>query len=98
MKLNFICIFILLIHLIIFINTKSSLHSIYSTNANFSKLKMNQPFKTVQKYKFLFMLKWPSVKNEKTHPLNILSYKNVLLSTSQVVYFVSQNPASSVSK
>ena len=65
-------------------------------SSNVSKLKMNQQYKSVQKYKFLFRLKWPSVKNEKNHPLNVLTYKNVLLSTSQVVYFVSQNPASPV--
>lgn len=52
---------------------------------------------SVQKYKFLFMLHWPTVRNDKIHPLNILSYKNVLLSSGQVVIFVSQNPSISVS-
>jgi hypothetical protein len=64
--------------------------------SSLSKIKMGQTLNTTQKFKFLFMLKWPSVKNEKNNPLNILSYKNVLLSTSQIVYFVSSNPASSV--
>jgi hypothetical protein len=69
--------------------------SLLSITSN-SRLKVNQPFSTVEKFKFLFMFKLPSVKNDKDHPLNILSYKNVLLSTSQIVYFVSQNTLSSV--
>ena len=50
----------------------------------------------IQKYKFYFMLKLSSVKDDARHPLNTFSYKNVLLSTSQVVYFVSSNPNNSV--
>lgn len=82
----------------------SSQHIIHNTNSlsittnNSSKLKFNQPLSTVEKFKFLFMLKWPSVRNDKLHPLNVLSYKNVLLSTSQIVFFVSPNPSNSVSK
>ena len=68
-----------------------------TSTTNFSKLKMGQSLNTVEKFKFIFMLKWPSVRNIKNHPLNSLSYKNVLLSTSQVVFFVSRNPESSVS-
>jgi hypothetical protein len=71
-------------------NNKNSLNTV-------SKLIINEEPITVQKFKFLFMLKWPSVRGDTKHPLNILSYKNVLLSTSQVVFFVSQSPLNSVS-
>lgn len=50
----------------------------------------------VQKYKFYFMLKLQSTRDDARHPLNTFSYKNVLLSTSQVVFFVSSNPNNSV--
>ena len=42
------------------------------------------------------MLKLQSLKDDEKHPLNTLTFKNVLLSTSQVVYFVSSNPNNSV--
>ena len=51
---------------------------------------------SVQKFKFLFMMKLNTIKEDLDHPLNHISYKNILLSTSQVVYFVSSNPANSV--
>ena len=70
------------------------------TNTNLSKNKLNlkvkQTLNITEKFKFYFLLKLPSVKNDLTHPLNILSYKNVLLSTSQMVFFLSQNPEGSV--
>jgi hypothetical protein len=73
------------------LNNKASIQTV-------SKLIVNEEPTTVQKFKFLFMLKWPSVRGDTKHPLNILSYKNVLLSTSQVVFFVSQSPLNSVSR
>jgi hypothetical protein len=60
-------------------------------------IKLTQQINTTQRNKFLFMLKWPTIKHIANHPLNVLSYKNVLLSNSQFVFFVSQNPLSSVS-
>ena len=70
------------------------------TESNSIKLKNNNKSKSslsqIQKYKFYFMLKLSSVKDDAKHPLNTFSYKNVLLSTSQVVYFVSSNPNNSV--
>jgi len=51
---------------------------------------------SVQKFKFLYMMKLNTIKEDSDHPLNHISYKNILLSTSQVVYFVSSNPFNSV--
>ncbi len=65
-----------------------------------NSIKLNKKTKSslsqIQKFKFYFMLKLSSVKEDARHPLNTFSYKNVLLSTSQVVYFVSSNPNNSV--
>ncbi len=58
-----------------------------------NKLKIQRPLNTVERFKFLFMMKLPSVKNQATHPLNVLNYKNILFSTSQLVFFVSTNPS-----
>lgn len=66
------------------------------SSGHISKLKLKGSLNTVEKFKFLFMLKWPSVRNDKSNPLNVLTYKNVLLSTSQVVYFASSNSLSAV--
>ncbi len=46
--------------------------------------------------KFLFMYKYPQVKNEKDHKLNVFTYKNVLLSNDQIVYFESTNEGDDV--
>ncbi len=60
-------------------------------------IKKDEQLLSTQKFKFMFMLKYQTVKNEKQSPLNVLSYKNVFLSTSQVVFFISSNPSISVS-
>ena len=71
-----------------------------SESRNSIKLNNNSKssISSIQKFKFYFMLKLQSVKDDEKHPLNTFSYKNVLLSTSQVVYFVSSNPNNSVNK
>jgi hypothetical protein len=70
--------------------------SLTLTNTSFNNLKFSQNGKTTQKFKFLFMYKLPTIKNESTHQLNILSYKNVLLSTAQIVYFISRSSGNAV--
>lgn len=80
-----------------FSNNEKFSNTLSNTLQKNSKLIFNDQLLSVEKFKFLFMLKWPSVKNDMKHPLNFLSYKNVLLSTSQVVFFVSQSPLNSVS-
>jgi hypothetical protein len=97
MKLTFLSKIIFLIVILSSQQIISFTNSLSITTSNNSKLRVNQPLSSVEKFKFLFLLKWPSVRNDKSHPLNVLSYKNVLLSTSQIVYFVSPNPSSSVS-
>jgi hypothetical protein len=67
----------------------------------------DQPIDTKSKYfetagdaksfKFLFMYKYPMVQNEPNHKLNLFSYKNVLFSKDQVVYFESTNESEPVS-
>lgn len=47
--------------------------------------------KKVKTYKFLFMYKYHGVENEPEHKLNIFTYKNILLSGDQVVFFESPN-------
>ena len=42
-------------------------------------------------YKFLFMYKYHGVENEPEHKLNIFTYKNILLSGDQIVFFESPN-------
>ncbi len=42
-------------------------------------------------YKFLFMYKYNGVKNEPEHKLNLFTYKNILLSNDQLVFFESPN-------
>jgi len=83
---------LVLINIIPKILSTESSNSIKLKNNNKSKSSLSQ----IQKYKFYFMLKLSSVKDDAKHPLNTFSYKNVLLSTSQVVYFVSSNPNNSV--
>lgn len=97
-KINTHFFLIIKILVIILLSTLQIKSTMLTSNLSISKIKMGQTrsLSTTQKFKFLFMLKWPSVKNEKTNPLNVLSYKNILLSTSQLVFFVSSNPASSV--
>ena len=41
--------------------------------------------------KFLFMYKYPLLKDDPNHKLNIFTYKNVLLSEDQMVFFESTN-------
>jgi len=86
---------ILIIYFLLIINLipKALLNeSSNSIKLNKSKSNINQ----IQRYKFYFMLKLASIKDDEKHPLNNFNYKNVLLSTSQVVYFVSSNPNNSV--
>jgi len=98
MKLNPIKFFdfkLIIISLLIIINLLPKVLLNESSNAiklNKSKSAISQ----IQKYKFYFMLKLSSIKDDTKHPLNHFNYKNVLLSTSQVVYFVSSNPNNSV--
>jgi hypothetical protein len=47
--------------------------------------------------KYLFMYKYPLVKNEPNHKLNSFTYKNILFSEDQVVYFESTNESDQVS-
>jgi hypothetical protein len=65
----------------------ANVNSITITNS----IKVSQPGLMIKKYKFMFLLKWPSIRTDLSHPLNILTYKNVLLSHDQIVYFVSRN-------
>ena len=51
---------------------------------------MDDP-KKAKSYKFLFMYKYHGVENEPEHKLNIFTYKNILLSGDQVVFFESPN-------
>jgi len=48
--------------------------------------------------KFLFMYKYPAVKSNKSHKLNVFTYKNVLFSDDQIVFFESTNEGDPVSK
>ena len=52
---------------------------------NSIKLKNSSKGTSVQKFKFLFIMKLNTIKEDLAHPLNHLSYNNVLLSSSQVV-------------
>ncbi len=71
----------------------------FSASANLIKINESQStINQIQKYKFYFLLKLTSIKYDDKHPLNHFDFKNVLLSTSQVVYFVSSNPNNSVIK
>jgi hypothetical protein len=47
--------------------------------------------KNIKSYKFLFMYKYHGVENEPDHKLNLFTYKNVLLSNDQLVFFESPN-------
>lgn len=47
--------------------------------------------KKVKSYKFLFMYRYHGVENEPDHKLNIFTYKNILLSGDQIVFFESPN-------
>lgn len=47
--------------------------------------------KKVKTYKFLFMYRYHGVENEPDHKLNIFTYKNILLSGDQIVFFESPN-------
>jgi hypothetical protein len=69
---------------------------IFNSNNAFN-LKSAAAFnENMQKYKMLFMLNLPTVKNDQSHPLNVLNYKNVLLSANQMVFFISADPSYSV--
>jgi hypothetical protein len=46
--------------------------------------------------KYLFMYKYSLVQNEPTHKLNVFTYKNVLFSNDEIVYFGSTNEADPV--
>lgn len=52
--------------------------------------KLDDPSKP-KTYKFLFMYKYHGVENEPDHKLNRFTYKNILLSGDQVVFFESPN-------
>ena len=47
--------------------------------------------KKAKSYKFLFMYKYHGVMNEPQHKLNIFTYKNILLTGDQMVFFESPN-------
>lgn len=83
---------------LLIINLIPKILLINSSNSITLNKKSKSSLSQIQKYKFYFMLKLSSIKDDSKHPLNNFSYKNVLLSTSQVVYFVSSNPNNSVSK
>ena len=51
----------------------------------------------VKASKYLFMYRYPLVKNEPNHKLNSFTYKNVLFSEDQVVYYESTNESDQVS-
>jgi hypothetical protein len=50
----------------------------------------------LKKFKMLFRFTLPTVRSDMNHPLNSFNYKNVLMSTSQMVLFVSGDPYYSV--
>ena len=54
--------------------------------------------KNVKSVKFLFMYKYKGVENEPDHKLNIFTYKNILLSGDQIVFFESPNENDPVRK
>jgi hypothetical protein len=45
----------------------------------------------VKAVKFLFMYKYPAVKELNSHKLNVFTYKNVLFANDQIVFFESTN-------
>jgi hypothetical protein len=47
--------------------------------------------KNIKSLKFLFMYKYHGVENEPHHKLNLFTYKNILLSLDQIVFFESPN-------
>lgn len=49
------------------------------------------PNSEIESKKLLFMYKYPLVKKENSHKLNVFTYKNVLFSNEQLVYFQSTN-------
>lgn len=78
MKFKSLLVIICLLHMNILPLYKSS-SAVHVANPN------------VESFKFLFMYKYPEVKNEKDHKLNIFTYKNVLLANEELVYFASAN-------
>jgi len=52
---------------------------------------------SIKSYKFLFMYKYHGVQNEPEHKLNLFTYKNILLSNDQLVFFESPNESDPVS-
>jgi len=50
----------------------------------------------LKKFKMLFRFHLPTVRTDMNHPLNSFNYKNVLMTTSQMVLFVSGDPYYSV--
>jgi hypothetical protein len=46
--------------------------------------------------KYLFMYKYSLVQNEPEHKLNVFTYKNILFSQEEIVYFGSTNEADPV--
>ncbi len=52
---------------------------------------------SIKSYKFLFMYKYHGVQNEPEHKLNLFTYKNILLSNDQIVFFESPNENDPVS-
>lgn len=53
---------------------------------------------SIKSYKFLFMYKYHGVQNEPDHKLNLFTYKNILLSNDQIVFFESPNENDPVSQ
>ena len=49
-----------------------------------------------KQYKFLFYLNLPTTRMIKDHPMNTPTYKNILLSQNQIVFFSSSSPYSSI--
>ncbi len=68
--------------------TEFSLNSsAYSTYGTFAVDENNAK----KALKFLFMYKYPPVQSNKGHKLNVFTYKNVLFSDDQIVFFESTN-------
>lgn len=78
------------------INIKIFCLSFLILSSLFLNIESSQPGKEAKK--FLFMYKYPNVKNEKENKLNIFTYKNVLLTNEEIVYFESLNEADPVLK
>jgi hypothetical protein len=45
----------------------------------------------VERFKVLFMLKYPTVRADHNNPLNNLAYRNLILANDQLIFFMSDN-------